>query len=86
MAMRTVHKLVTFNREFTIRGLDGAHPPGTYDTVTLEERIDGLTFTGWHRVNTSFRLPAVGVETGQLQYTAISPNDLQIALKNDRAV
>ncbi len=82
--MRTVHKLVTFKSSFSIAGLDGPQLPGTYDTVTLEEKLEGMTFSGWHRVNTSFRLPAVGVETGQMQYTAINPNDLQVALKKDR--
>lgn len=81
--LRTVHKLVTFRNSFTIPGLDGLQQPGTYDTVTLEERLDGMTFTGWHRVNTSFRLPAVGIETGQQQYTAINPDDLQVALMKD---
>lgn len=82
--MRTSQKAVTFSRPFNFAGLDGAQPAGTYVVVTDEEQIPGLSFIGWHRVETSLRLPSVERDTGLEQSIAINPQDLADALAKDR--
>jgi hypothetical protein len=81
--MRTSRKAVTFLRSFILKDVDGDQPPGTYVVVTDEEPIPGLLFTGWRRVMTTLRLPAIGVDTGQEQVVTIDPHDLATALTND---
>jgi hypothetical protein len=81
--MRSTHKTATFRRAFTLAGVDGEQPPGTYVVVTDEEEIAGVLFTAWRRVETSMRLPAVDVDTGQIQVVQINPNDLAEALAKD---
>ncbi len=81
-AVRVVQTFVTFRSSFNLPGLSGPLQPGTYGTVTLQEKLDGNNFTGWNSVSTSFRVPAIGGK-GKSQYTAISPDHLSDALLMD---
>ena len=81
--MRSTRKMVTFQMPFSLRGVDGIQPPGTYAVVTDEEEIPGLSFAAWRRVETCLRLPRVDVNTGQEQMISISPRDLAAALAKD---
>jgi hypothetical protein len=47
MTVRTTRKNVTFRRPFSIRGADGAQPPGTYTVETDEEQLPGLSFLAY---------------------------------------
>ena len=81
--MRTSHKTVTFQRPFTIAGVDGIQPAGTYAVVTEEEEVPGISFTAWRRVETTLRLPALDFPSGQEQVIAINPQALAKALAAD---
>ena len=44
MDRRTSRRTVTFARPFSLRGIDGVQPAGTYVVETDEELIQGLSF------------------------------------------
>ena len=81
--MRTTRRTVTFDHPFTLPGIDGEQPPGSYIVATDEEEIPGLSFTSWRRIETSLRLPAVGRNSGLEQVNTINPRDLEAALTRD---
>src|SRR6478609_1699557 len=58
MTIRSRREAVTFNHPFRIRGIEQLLPPGTYQIVTDEEAIEGLSFAAWRRVATMIILPA----------------------------
>lgn len=81
--MRTSRKTVTFQKPFSLAGLDGIQPPGTYIVVTEEEQVPGLSFIAWRRVETTFRLPALDRDNGLEQVVTISPQALAAAIAKD---
>ncbi len=44
MAPRTSRESVTFARPFSLRGVDGVQPAGTYVVETEEEPVESLSF------------------------------------------
>jgi hypothetical protein len=57
MMRRTTTRTVTFKHPFAIEGLDGWQPAGSYVVDTEEELLQELSFSAWHRIHTSIRLP-----------------------------
>src|SRR3954453_16425336 len=49
MDRRTSREAVTFARPFTLHGIDGEQPAGTYPVETDEELVPGLSFLAWRR-------------------------------------
>jgi hypothetical protein len=68
---------------FSLIGLDGVQPAGTYLVETVEETLDNLSFVACRRVSTTIVLPAVGTDTGQRQVVTIDPDDLKAAQERD---
>jgi hypothetical protein len=81
--MRSTRDTITFEHPFTLGGLDGVQPPGTYMVSTEEEEIPGLSFLAWRRVSSHIHLPAIGIESGQEQVNSIDPLDLVKAQARD---
>ena len=81
--MRSTRDMITFAQPFTLAGLDGSQPAGTYMVITDEEEIPGLSFIAWRRVATQIYLPAMGVVSGQEQVVTIDPQELAKAKCND---
>jgi hypothetical protein len=83
MALRTSRKTVTFARPFSLRGIDGVQPAGTYTVETDEELIEGLSFPAYRRVATLMFLPSQpgGAILGQI--AEIDPQQLQAAQERD---
>jgi hypothetical protein len=81
--MRATRDMITFEHPFTLGGLDGLQPPGTYMVITEEEEIAGLSFLAWRRVSSQIYLPAIGVQSGQEQVVNIDPKDLTRAQARD---
>ena len=57
MSTRTKQETVTFRHPFTISGVDGVQPAGSYIVWIEEEVLDGLSFLAYRRVGTSMLLP-----------------------------
>jgi hypothetical protein len=58
MIMRTQRRFVVFSHPFVLKGIDRLLPPGSYEVVTDEELIEGLSFPVYRRVSTSMIVPA----------------------------
>jgi hypothetical protein len=83
MPERTTHSSVTFLHPFSLVGLDGVQPAGTYTIETVEETLDNLSFVAYRRISTTIVLPAVGSPSRQRQVVTIDPQDLEAALERD---
>ena len=83
MNRRTSRKTVTFARPFSLRGIDGEQPAGTYLVETDEQLIPGLSFIAWRRVASLMFLPSRpgGPVPGRI--ATIDPLELQAAQARD---
>jgi len=57
MTIRSRREAVTFKHPFRIRGVDRLLPAGTYQVITDEESIEGLSFAAFRRVATMILVP-----------------------------
>jgi hypothetical protein len=85
MAARTQRKTVVFARPFLLEGIDRVLPPGSYEVVTDEELIEGLSFSVYRRVSTAMMVPALSHQASAVEMQTIDPRDLEAALERDAA-
>ena len=83
MATRTRRKTVVFSRPFLVKGIDRILPPGSYEVVTDEELIEGLSFPVYHRVSTAMIVPAQSHQASSVEMLIINPRDLEAAQEED---
>jgi hypothetical protein len=57
MTIRSRREAVTFKHPFHIRGIDRLLPAGTYEVITDEESIEGLSFAAFRRIATMIMVP-----------------------------
>ena len=77
MTIRSRRETVTFKHPFRIRGIDRLLPAGSYEVITDEEMIEGLSFAAFRRVATMIIIPA---ETGRaVEMISIGSVDLSDA-------
>lgn len=76
MTLRTSRRNVTFRHAFSLKGIDGALPPGTYVVETDEERLEHLSFTAYRRVATSLQVP-IGGSGYSYQMVQVEPAELE---------
>lgn len=58
MTVRSRREVVTFKHPFHLRGVDRVVPAGSYNVITDEEMIEGLSFPAFRRVATLIEVPA----------------------------
>jgi hypothetical protein len=81
MTIRSRRETVTFRHPFRIRGVDRVLPAGSYEIITDEEMIEGLSFAAFRRVATMIQVPA---ETGRaIELMSIGSVDLSDAQRMD---
>ncbi|WP_072391501.1 hypothetical protein [Hyphomicrobium sp. CS1GBMeth3] len=85
MTTRTTRSTAVFNSAFTLGGIDGELPAGSYRIESEEELIEGLSFVAFRRVETTIELPAIGSVSHKRQVVAIDPLDLAMAQERDTA-
>jgi hypothetical protein len=85
MTLRTHSETVTFARPFTLSGIDGQQPPGTYTVETDEDRIEGSFPPTYRRVSTMIRLAGRPGTGEQVQVVVVDPEELAAALARDAA-
>jgi hypothetical protein len=81
MMTRTQRTTSTFARPFRLRGVDHMLPAGSYDVVTEEQLIEGLSFPVYRRVSTVIFVP--GQSASMIEMVAIDPLDLAAAQGED---
>ena len=74
MMTRTQRTTSTFAQPFRLRGVDRVLPAGSYDVVTEEELIEGLSFPVYRRVSTVIFVP--GQSASSIEMVTIDPLDL----------
>jgi hypothetical protein len=81
MTLRSRRETVTFKHPFRLRGVDRLLPAGSYEVITDEEMIEGLSFAAFRRVATMIEVRA---ETGMaLEMISIGSVDLADAQRTD---
>jgi hypothetical protein len=83
MNIRSRREFVTFKHPFRIRSIEHLLPEGTYEVVTDEEPIDGLSFAAYRRVATMIILPVLGSHGAAVEMVSISSVDLADAQRLD---
>jgi hypothetical protein len=66
MTIRSRREAVTFKHPFRIRGVDRLLPAGTYEVITDEESIEGLSFAAFRRVATMILVPGASALTQEM--------------------
>lgn len=84
MTIRTIQTTVTFMRPFVLAGLGEEQPAGTYGIETDEERLEGLSFSAYRRVQTLIHLHPKTGNPSLTQTMRIDPEALDAALQRDR--
>lgn len=79
--MRTTTYTVIFTSDFRLPGWDESWPAGRYLVTTDEEQLD-TSFLAFRRIATRIELQRGPIKSSVL----ISPQDLDSALKADRAL
>ena len=85
MMNRTTTGTVTFRHSFTMEGLDGWQPAGTYVIEMEEELLQELSFPAWRRVHTAIRLPQRAGISVMEQVATVDFKALEAALAVDAA-
>jgi hypothetical protein len=83
MAARSRREIVTFKRSFRIRSVDRLLPAGTYEIITEEETIEGLSFEAFRRLATIMIVPAEGSSGPATEMISIGSVELSDALLID---
>jgi hypothetical protein len=83
MTERLSHKTVTFTHPFSLNGIEGTFPPGTYAIEVTHEQLNGLSFIAYRRVTTTIALPSSNTANISRQLVEIEPADLEAALARD---
>jgi hypothetical protein len=82
MSTRTTRKTVTFNKPFSLETGGHSLPAGSYEVITDEELIEGLSFPVYRRIATMMMVPAQ-FSHSSVQMLAVDPAELAAALKSD---
>src|ERR1700743_2098913 len=83
MTMRSRRETVTFQHPFRIRGIDRVLPPGSYEVITDEEMIEGLSFPAFRRVATMIMVPAAPPHGSTMELISIGSIDMADAQRID---
>ena len=82
MTIRSRREAVTFKHPFRLRGVDRQLPAGTYEVITDEESIEGLSFAAFRRNATMILVPGAG-SASVLEMISIGSVDLADAQRID---
>ena len=84
MSIRTTRRIVEFSNPFSIEGIGRVLPAGSYDIVTDEELIEGLSFPVYRRVATMILAYTRTSPVPSTEMLTIDPRDLAAAIERDK--
>ena len=84
MLTRTTRKTVTFHSPLSLAGVGRLLPAGSYEVVTDQELIEGLSFPVYRRVATTMLVPAQSYQ-GSVEMLTVDPLNLAAAKDRDAA-
>jgi len=85
MTTRTSSKILNFEHPFIIGTLTELQPAGSYRVDTEEELIEGLSFVAYKRISTVIHLHSKSKLKTLTRALTITPKDLDIAVRKDKA-
>ena len=85
MLTRTHRKTVIFHGPFSLEDIGRLLPAGSYEVVTDEELIEGLSFPVYRRIATMMLAPAQ-YNHATVEMLTVDPIDLAAAIERDAAV
>lgn len=83
MTSRTTRSTMVFGRPFHIKWVDHALPPGSYEVVTEEEQLHGISFLAYRRLQTYIYRQSNAERKGLEQSYDVDPEDLAAAFARD---
>lgn len=83
MTNSTICKTIIFAHSFSLEGVEGTYPPGSYEVTESREPVDGLSFIGYRRTKTTIELPGSLAAYVSRQVVEVEPADLEAALARD---
>ena len=83
MTVRTSRKSVTFTQPFSLSGIEGVQPAGTYTVETEEEFLPGSSCPAYRRIATLIFLRLRGGGAIVEEVASIDPLELQAAQERD---
>lgn len=83
MPIRTTQKTMIFHHPFLMKYFDQALSAGTYEVVTEEEQLEGLTFLAYRRLQTYIYRQSPPPKTGMAPTYVVDPDDLAAAFARD---
>jgi hypothetical protein len=76
MTIRTTQRSVTFDRPFSLKGVEGVQPAGTYLVEMDDEALDSASRIAYRRVRTLMHIQREGAE----QVIILDPADARALL------
>jgi hypothetical protein len=83
MTIRTTKTTMVFHDSFLMPYFDHALPAGTYEVVTEEEQLEGISFLAYRRLQTYIYRRSPPPKTGLAPTYVVDPNDLEEAFLRD---
>lgn len=83
MTTRSRMETMTFKQPFRIKGVERTLPAGTYEIISEDELIEGLSFPCYRRVSTFIMAPAAPPHQSSTEMIAIAALDLADAQRID---
>ena len=83
MTTRSRMETMIFRHPFRIKGIDRMLPAGTYEIISEDELIEGLSFPCYRRVSTFIMAPAAPPYQSSTEMIAIAAIDLAEACQID---
>ena len=84
MTERVTRTSVKFRHAFYVPGIERQQAAGTYDVVTIEQQIEGLSFIAYRRLSTTITHSGTISGMRAEQTSDIDPEDLEDLLAKDR--
>ncbi len=83
MTTRSRMETMTFKQPFRVKGVERELPAGTYEIISEDELIEGLSFPCYRRVSTFIMAPAAPPYQSSMEMIAIAALDLADAQRID---
>jgi hypothetical protein len=83
MTSSTIYKTITFAHPFSLEGVEGTYPPGSYEVTESREPVDGLSFIGYRRTKTTIELPGPLAAYVSREVVEVEPAVIEAALERD---
>ena len=83
MLIRTTQEAMVFRHPLLMRYFDQTLPAGTYQVVTEEEQLEGISFLAYRPLQTYIYRQSSPSQTGLAPTYVVDPDDLAAALIRD---